>query len=87
MRFHCTNGSGVTAQLRTLEGALIAKKCDFLAAVLHFHSCFFTYCINQEWANLFDAGVICRKPKTPASRKTGFSCLHKHGKECKFYMK
>jgi len=31
---------------------------------------FFTHSINQGWANLFNGRVICRKPKTPASRKT-----------------
>ena len=31
---------------------------------------FFTHSTNQGWANLFNGRVICRKPKTPASRKT-----------------
>jgi len=35
MRFHSTNGSGVTAQSRTLEGALIAKNA------LCWQQCFF----------------------------------------------
>jgi len=73
------------AQLRTL-GALIAKKCALLAAMLIFHSCSFAHSINQGWANLFNARVICRKSKTPASRETSLQCLHKYGKECKFYM-
>jgi len=58
-----------TAQLRILEGALIAK----LTAMFLFHSCFFTHSINQGWTNLFNARVICRKSKTPASRKNSFS--------------
>jgi len=79
--------SGGTAQLRSLEGALIAKKCALLAAMLLFHSCFFAHSINQGWANLFNVRAIGRRQKTPASRKSSLLCLHKYGKECKFYMK
>ena len=52
-----------------LEGALIAIKCALLAAMPVFHSRLFTHSINHGWANLFNATVICRKPKTPASPK------------------
>jgi len=61
--------SGGAAYLRTFRGSICCKKCVLLAAMLRFHSCFFTYRINQGWANLFNRGVICRKPN-PASRKT-----------------
>jgi len=61
--------SGGTSQLGTFKGALVVK-CALLAAMLLFHSCFFTHRINRGWANLFNRRVVSRKPKTPASRKT-----------------
>jgi len=62
--------SGGSAHFRTFRGSIACKKCVLLAALLLIHSCFLTLSINQGWANLFNRRVICRKPKTPASRKT-----------------
>ena len=70
-----------------LQRSIGCRKCALLAAILLFHSCFFTHGINQEWANLPNGRVICRKSKTPASRKTTLLCQYKYGKECKFYIK
>ena len=64
MRFHYSNGLVV---LRILRGSIGCKKCVLLAAMLLFHSCFFTHSINQGWANLFTRRVICKKTKTPCS--------------------
>jgi len=55
--------------------------------MLRFHWCFFTDILNQWWANLFNRRVICRKSKTPASRKTSLLRQYKYGKKCKFYIK
>jgi len=85
LRFHCANdlvvGYSAVAHFR---GSINCKKCALLAAMLLFHSCFFTHRINQGWANLFNARVICRKPKTPAAAKPVCTVytLHKYGKEC-----
>jgi len=62
--------SGGAAHLHIFRGSIGCKKYALLAAVLLFHSCFFTHIINQGWANLFNRRVIYGKPKTPASRKT-----------------
>ena len=82
-RFHCANGLVVLRE----HWLHCCRKCALLAAMLFFHSCFFTHSINQGWANLFNGRVICRKSKTPASRKTSLLCQYKYGKECKFYIK
>jgi len=79
--------SGGIAHLRTFRGRISCKKCVLLAAMLLSHSCFFTHSINQGWTNLFNRRAICRKPKTPASRKTSLQCQYKYGKECKFFVK
>jgi len=47
---------------------------------------FFTHSTNRGWANLFNGRVICRKPKTPASRKTSSQFQYKYCKECKLYI-
>jgi len=62
--------SGGTTHLRTFRRSIGCRKRFLLAAMLLFHSCFFTRIINQGWANLFNRRAICRKPKTQASRKT-----------------
>jgi len=36
----------------------ILGKCTLLAAVLLFHSCFFTHNINQRWANLCNGRAV-----------------------------
>jgi len=75
----CANGlvvlrmrkwSGGTAHARTFRRSTGCKKCALLAAMLLLHPGFFIHSISQGWANLFNGRVICRKPKTPASRKT-----------------
>jgi len=62
--------SGGTVHLLTFRGSIGNKKCALLPSMILFHSCFFTLSINQGWSNLFSGRVICRKSKTPASRKT-----------------
>jgi len=60
---------GGAAYLRTFRVSIDCKTTASLAAMLLFHSCFFTHRMNQGWSKLFNGRVICRKPKTPASRK------------------
>jgi len=69
MRFHCANVL-VVVRSCALKRSINCKKFALLAAVLLFHSCFFARSINQGWANLFNVRAICRRPKTPASRKS-----------------
>jgi len=73
MRFHCAN---VLVVLRIwaplgVSVALLQKMRVFGSNASFSLMLLYTYCyINQGWANLFNGRVICRKQKTPASRKT-----------------
>jgi len=68
VRFHCANGLVVLSICAPLEEHSL-QKCALLAAMLLFHSCFFTHGIDQGWANLFNGRVICRKPKKQRAAK------------------
>jgi len=49
---------------------------------------FFTHNTNQGRENLFNGRVICRKLKTPESRKKTVCSVNTNTvKECKFYIK
>jgi len=61
--------SGGSAHLHTFRGSIGCKKCVLLAAILLYHSCFFTQSINQGWANLLNRRAICRKPNKQRAAK------------------
>jgi len=62
MGFHYAN-TLVVLRICAPSGALVAKKCILLTAMLPFHPCVFTHSISQGWANLFKRKVIFRNQK------------------------
>jgi len=89
MRFHCSNDLVVLLIYAHFEGALVAllQKMCFVGSNASFSLMLLYRHFKPVVGNLFNRRVICRKSKTPPSRKTSLLCPYKYGKECKFYIK